>query len=265
MKVIQETCIAGRTIDRSVKVAAGNHKGKRAPKLKVTSEKVQKNNDRNAVKELMRLLNANFAGGDFHIVLTYKIAPDQMQAKKDREVFLKSLRRKMRKQGIDLKYIAVTEYEHARIHHHIVLNNFDEAVIEKLWEKGHVKFSILDNSGNYVKLANYLVKETTKTFRQKDSAHKRRYSPSRNLIKPTVTRRLVDESKLWDDPQPIEGYYIDQDSCRRFEHPITGLDHLEYIMVALNEPRKIKRWPGRTVGREYFKINYEEEQESLCI
>lgn len=263
MKVIQETCIAGRTIDRTVKVATGSHKGKRAPKLNVTSEKVQKNNDRNAVKDLMRLLNANFAGGDFHIVLTYKNAPDQMQAKKDREAFLKSLRRTMKKQNKELKYIAVTEYEHARIHHHIVLNNFDEAVIERLWEKGHVKFSILDDSGNYVKLANYLVKETVKTFRQKDSVHKRRYSSSRNLVKPVVTKRLVDESKLWNDPEPIDGYYIDQDSCRRFEHPVTGLEHLEYIMVALDEPRKIKRWPGKTAEREYFKINYEEEQQSL--
>ena len=103
MKVIQETCIAGRTIDRTIKITSGNHRSKRSPKINITPEKVQKNNDRIAVKKLMRLLNANFTGGDLHIVLTYKDAPDQLQAKKDRENFLKALRRKLKKNGKDLK------------------------------------------------------------------------------------------------------------------------------------------------------------------
>lgn len=265
MKVVQETCIAGRTIDRIIKVASGNHRDKRAPKRNITSEQVQKNNDRLAEKNLMRLLNANFSGGDLHIVLTYEQAPDQRQAKKDRDAFIKTIRREMKKQGKELKYIAVTEYEHTRIHHHIIISKVDTEMVERIWKKGWVKLSVLDDSGNYAKLAAYLIKETQRTFRRDDCRHKRRYSASANLIRPVVTRRLVQESELFDEPAPIKGYYIDQDHCRRYEHPVTGLEHLEYIMVALDKPRRFKRWPGEQIvaGKEYFTVNYEEEQQSL--
>lgn len=266
MKVAMETCIAGKTIDRTIKVCSGNHSGKRAAKSNVTSEQVQKNNDRYAVKNLMRLINANFGYGDFHIVLTYNgDAPDQLQAKKDRTAFIKSMRREMKKRGLELKYIAVTEYKHARIHHHIVINQIDSKIIERVWKKGFVKFTTLDISGNYVKLAEYLIKETTKTFREEDCQYKRRFSGSSNLIRPVVTRKFVDEAKLFDEPETIKGYYIDQDHCRRYEHPVTGLEHLEYIMVAIDAPRRFKKWPGEKIidDREYFKANYIEEQQSL--
>lgn len=265
MKVVRETCIAGKTIDRTYKVSSGNHKGKRAKKCNVTSEQVQKNNDKYSVKDLMRLLNANFGHGDLHLVLTYKDAPDQRQAKRDREAFLKAVRREMKKQGIELKYIAVTEYKHSRIHHHIIINKFDVALIEKAWKKGWVKFTALDASGNYIKLAEYLVKETNKTFREEESVFKRRYSPSRNLVRPKVTRKYVEAAELFDDPKTIDGYYIDQDYCRRYEHPVTGLEHLEYIMVAIDKPRRFKRWPGEKVisDKEYYKANYIEEQIDL--
>ncbi|WP_419024306.1 rolling circle replication-associated protein [Emergencia sp.] len=267
MKVVRERCIAGKTIDMTVKVCSGNHKRKRAPKMNITSEQVQKNNDRYAAKKLMRKINANFGYGDLHIVLTYKIAPTQKQAKKDRAAFIKALRREMKRQGIDLKYIAVTEYQHARIHHHLVINNINAEAIEKIWKKGYVKFAALDASGNYAKLAEYLIKETTASFRSDESSFKRRYSCSANLVTPIVTRKYVDESELFDDPQPIKGYYIDQDYCRRYEHPVTKLEHVEYIMVAMEEPRRFKKWPGEKIvtDREYYKTNYGEEQQSLYL
>ncbi len=265
MKVIRETCVAGRTIDRVVKVASGHHGGKRGPKVNITPEQVQKNNDRYAVKELMRKLNANFKGGDLHLVLTYADAPDPQQAKKDRETFIRKLRKAMGIEELELKYVAVTEYAHTRIHHHLVANKFDIEKIQQIWDKGWVKFSVLDDSGNYIDLAEYLIKETTKTFREEGSPYKRRYSCSSNLVKPVVKREEVDPSELWDDPQPIQGYYIPKDYERRYEHPVTGLEHLEYIMVAVDKPRRYKVWPRgqKVTGRDYYKANYEEEQLGL--
>lgn len=262
MKVIRETCVAGRTIDRVVKVASGNHGGKRGPKMNVTSEQVQKNNDRYAVRELMRKLNANFKGGDLHLVLTYEDAPKKEQAKKDREAFIRKLRKAMAACGEELKYVAVTEFEHTRIHHHVVINKFDLEKVAKIWTAGFVKCSVLDDTGNYIELAEYLIKETTRTFREEGSLYKRRYSCSGNLVKPIVKREEVDPSELWDDPQPISGYYIPKDYERRYEHPVTGLEHLEYIMVALDKPRRYKIWPRGTAvsGREYYRPTYEEEQ-----
>ena len=265
MKVKMHICMAGRTIDKSIRVCSGDHTSKRAAKKNVTSEQVQKNNDRLAVKDLMRRLNANFGPGDFHIVLTYEVAPTLAQAKKDREGFIRKARKVMAKAGVELKYVAVTEYAHSRIHHHLVINKFDVEMIKALWTLGWVKFSVLDDSGNYAKLAEYLIKETTKTFREPGSMYKRRYSCSSNLVKPVVKAVEVDPSKLWEDPEPIAGYYIPKDYIRRFEHPVTGLEHLEYIEVALDQPRRFKVWPRGTIvtEKEYFRPNYEEEQLGL--
>lgn len=267
MKVYRYTCVAGKVIDRMIKVSSGNHTGKRGARINTTPEKVQQNNDRLAVKELARKLNANFGHGDLHLVLTYAAAPNRQQAKKDRAAFIKTLRKEMRNQGKELKYIAVTEYEHTRIHHHIVVNQFDIETICKLWQKGFVKFAVLDNTGNYTDLAEYLIKETSKTFRLDDSIYKRRYSASTNLIKPVVKREEVNPSELFDDPKPIDGYWIPEEYLRRFEHPVTGLEHLEYLMVAIDKPRSYKSWPrGKKVSdKEYFKTFYTEEQQSLFV
>lgn len=265
MKVFEETIVAGKTILRSIKISSGHHSDKRAPKRNVTPEAVRKNNDRLAVKNLTADLNANFGEGDLHVTLTYDHVPELAQAKKDREKILRDLRRELKKQGVVLKYIAVTEYKNKRPHHHLVLNTSDLDLINRLWGKGWAHSTPLDDSGNYYKLAEYLIKETTKTFREEGSLHKRRYSCSRNIIHPAAKRQEVDLKKLEADPVPISGYYIPKDCERRFEHPVTGLEHLEYIEVALDKPRRFKVWPkGKLVStREYYKADYFEEQMEL--
>jgi len=161
------------------------------------------------------------------------------------------LRRDLRKEDIELKYIAVTEYENHRIHHHLVINTVNVKAANDLWSKGWIKMSALDKTGNYCRLASYLIKETQKTFRTEESAHKRRYSTSRNLVKPIVKREFVSGAELFDDPKPMPGYYIDQDSVRRYEHPFTKVEHLEYVEIALDTPRKYKVWPrGKKVKAE---------------
>ena len=265
MKVYKETIMAGRTILRSVKISSGDHRDKRAPKKNITPDAVRKNNDRLAVKNLTADLNANFKGGDMHITLTYAAVPTLRQAKRDREKFLRDLRKELRKQGIELKYIAVTEYQNKRPHHHIVVNTDDMALIDMLWEKGFIHSTPLDDTGNYYKLAEYLIKETTKTFREEGSLHKRRYTCSRNIVHPRAKRQEVSLKELEEDPTPISGYYIPKDCERRFEHPVTGMEHLEYIEVALEAPRKYKVWPKGTLisTREYYKPDYFEEQMEL--
>lgn len=266
MKVVRDTCIAGKVIDVTVKVPSGNHTSKRAARTCITSEKVKKNNERIAVKELARLFNANFTSNDTHVTLTYRGAePTQKQAVAAIKKFLRKLRAEYKKQGKELKYIAVTEYLNKRIHHHIVINGQDAALLTRLWQEGFVNLKSLDESGDYTQLAEYFIKESRKTFRYEESQHKRRYSCSRNLIRPKVKREMVSEKQLWEDPNPIPGYYIPQDSVRRYKHPITELEHLEYRMVAINEPRKYKVWPrGRQVdAKENFRVNYREKQEAF--
>ena len=93
-----------------------------------------------------------------------------------------------------------------------------------------------------------------------------RYSHSRGLIIPRPNIEEVGEEQLFKDPKPRKGYYIDWDTVRRFEHPITGLEHLEYMMIAIDEEPRIKKYyKGKPKNREENRgyINYEEEQQSL--
>ena len=259
---VRERWIAGKVIGTTIKLPSGNHTKKRAPRKNITAEKVRKNNDRLAVRNLTMLIDANFGKGDAHFTLTHKKNVNQKQAARERSNFLKRLSARFKKAGRELKYIAVTEYKNKRIHHHIVINSSDLELIKEVWGKGFVYCSLLDDTGDYQELAEYLVKETQKTFREPDSVHKNRYSPSRNLIKPVIKRQYVDIAELFKDPEPIPGYYIPRDKVRRYEHPVTGVEHLEYVMIAIDKPRAYKVWPkGEIVkGREYYKINYEEEQ-----
>lgn len=261
MKVFKDVAIAGKTIWVSIGVPSGIHTRSRAMKRKVTREQVQKNNDRLAVRNLTLLLNNNFDNGCCHFTLTYKDVPDPEQAAKDRENFL----RRMKRRVPGLKYVAVTEYRNVRIHHHIVMSTKDVKLVSEVWEKGFVESTVLDKSGDYTNLAEYLVKETNKTFRAPDGIHKHRWAASRNLKKPKMKKAEAAARELEKDPQPIKGYYIPEDRIRRYEHPVTGLEYIEYLMVALDKPRRYEVWPrGKEIsGREYYGVDVENEQEEL--
>lgn len=266
MKVVRETCIAGRVIDVTIKASSGNH-ARRSEKKKVTSEAVQKVNDRYAQKRLERIINANFSEKDFHDTLTYEgEAPDPEEAQKNLRRFLERVKYAMKKKGQEFKWVIVTEWKNKRIHHHMV-TNAPEELIRKQWKSGHIFTSRLYESEDYSQLAAYLIKETEKTFRDGDSAVKERYSRSRNLTVPEVRVEEVDARQLFEDPKPWKGYQIIEESVRRYEHPVTGLEYLEYKMISVTDkPRLKRRYKGKIKKREenYWNyINYIEEQMSL--
>lgn len=266
----RETTIAGKTIFIQKKATSridGKAK-KRQPKCNPTSAAVQKINDINAERDLAIKLNANFVKGDYHLVLTYSgDAPSPSVAKKQLSNFFRNMRSWAKKNEKEFKYIAVTEYEHTRIHHHVVMSKIDLEVIEKYWNHGYVKFTELDESGNYVKLAAYLLKETAKTFREADNPSKRRYTCSRNIVTPQPKRELISSKEVSEEPKALKGYYVDQDSVKRYEHAILGVDCCEYVMVALDEEPRLKRWSkGQKVKPEgQYRITKYEEQLSLDI
>lgn len=270
MKVLREICVAGAVIDVTVKSSMAIHKKKRGARKNVTPEKVQKNNEKIAEKKLGRIINANFGKGSWHIILTYaeevysEICPGVAQ--KELKKFIARMRRACKRNGIEFRWIAVTEYENKRIHHHFV-TNAPLDLVEQQWKNGHALGRPFDKRKNHTNLAAYLIKETRKTFRNDDSPVKSRYSHSRNLYIPEVRVERVSEKQLFDEPKAFKGYYIDQDSIRRYEHPITGIPHLEYQMIALTEEPRIKKWrKGKIKTREEDLrkyVNYIEEQLSL--
>lgn len=256
-KVIRETCIAGAVIDRTVKVSFP-HGGRRRQKQKPTSEAVKKNNDRLAEKKLTRLINANFYPGDLHVTLTYAVPVDPQEAEHQLGVWIRRVRRQFKKKGIEFKYVAATEYKNHRIHHHVVMNYIDLNIIDTLWTQGRVRCTTLDQSRNYKALAKYLIKETQKTFREPGNATKRRWKSSRNLIRPVIKREWVSVRELWKDPKPIKGYQIDPDSIRRYQNPITGIEHLEYDMIATDPQPRLKTWrKGKAVKKQETYLRME--------
>lgn len=262
---IRETCVAGATIWTVLKYSMNPGKGKRAPKSKPTREAVIKNNDRVAVRKLTMLLNANFHPGDLHITLTYSgKEPTTAEAKREIRLFKERMSREYEKRGRTYKWVETTEYDNHRIHHHMVLTYIDPRVIEQQWRRGHIRTSVLDRSRNYRKLAEYLIKETTKTMRKPGNETKRRWSASRNLTRPIVKREIITPRILREDPKAIKGYEIDIDTVRRFEHPFTGIEHIEYMMVATDPVPRIKTWRrGKIVDRQETYRRAEEIQISM--
>lgn len=251
-RVIRETCIAGAVIDRCIK-ASFPHGGKRKKKEKATSDAVKKNNDMLALKNLTRLINLNFYPGDLHTTLTYAEELSPEEANSELEKWIKRMRREYKKLDKEFYYIAVTEFKNKRIHHHVVHNYIDFQVINRQWKMGRIRCTPLDKTRNYRVLAEYLIKETQKTFRDPENATKRRWKSSRNLKRPVVKREWVSISQLFqnlDDIKPLKGYEIDRDTLRKYTNPVTKLDHLEYQMVSNEVVPRLSVWrKGKKVNR----------------
>lgn len=246
MKIYRETIVAGRTIIQSLRASTRikTKKGeKRAAKSNPTPEAVRKVNLRNAVKNLTAILNHNFKVNDYHLTLTYSgIEPTKEEAKRNLQNFMKAMKRYCKKNNLEWKWVAVTEYENHRIHHHVVCSGIVPEVIKQKWNKGFVNFKMLESDGNYYKLAEYLIKETEKTFRLPDSVNKKRYSASGNIVRPEIKKELVSERLLQAELKPLKGYYIDQDTINRYEHAILSVECVEFIQVSLDEEPRLKRW-----------------------
>lgn len=215
---------------------------KRTKRKKPTPEQMRKANERESVKKLTRLMIGNFEQGDWHMVLTYR--RDNLvtveESKKVLKSFFDRIRVWFRKQGKELKYIIVTEWEKKRIHHHLVINDIPGlgSAVQKFWECGGVHCTPLYQDHNYQGLAEYFVKETSKTFNREENPYKRRWSSSRNLKKPVEKVEKSTAAKWRENPvvPPSlvrEGYVLDKNSV------YSGLDAFgypfqEYIFIRLD-------------------------------
>lgn len=258
----RDTIVAGKTIIRTLKAVSrvSAESKKRKPKENPSSEAVRKINFKNAVRILTAKLNHNFKPGDYHLTLTYEKAPSPADAKHALDNFLRNTRNYCKRQGIEFKWVAVTEYQHTRIHHHLVMTGIDLRIIDKYWKHGCEYPVLLDDTGNYYRLAEYLLKETEQTFREADSPTKRRYSTSRNVIMPEVKRERVAGREVHHDIRPPKGYAVDRDTVNIYEHAILHVECMEYILVNIDESRRMKRWrKGKPVSiRESYK-DYERQ------
>jgi len=114
--------------------------GIRRSKCRESTEIQRRLNERNSVMNAIRVANANFSERDLAMSLTYATEPESMEeANRILDNFLRKLRRRYAKLGIELKYMKRTEKgkKEGRIHHHLYLTGgMDRDDIERLWGLG---------------------------------------------------------------------------------------------------------------------------------
>lgn len=162
----------------------------RARRARATSAVRQAINDKTAVGRLELLLAKNFEPGHVFLTVTYREAhyPSGWdEAEKRLRAYIRVLRRELRRLGRELKYIYVTQdvYGNGRIHHHMALNATMEDVelLRSLWRWGdQVELAPLLQS-TWGARAEYMTQEG---YRR--GVGKRMWTPSKNLLQPTVTK-----------------------------------------------------------------------------
>lgn len=266
MKAIRETVQAGKLLFTKITTRRKRDFQKRAERKNPTTDSVAKINYKMAVKDLNIKLHHNFKPGDLHVSLTYAgDEPSKEEARKNLDNFKRRLRTLYKKQGVYLKWIEVTEYENRRIHHHFILSYVDPAKIAEIWEHGYIHTSHLDKTGDWRALADYLIKETSKTFRKADTFSKRRYKTSRSVASPDVRVEEVSIRQIF-EAKATKGYYIDQESIWQGINPDTDRPYLEFVQVSLdsNPYKKYKRGRKRKYKKERIRTRVE-TQMSLAL
>lgn len=202
---------------------------KRNCKTNPTPEKMQEYNRIRQIDHLRRLIKLNMPGG-YHMVLTYdkNNRPDKALAKKQFNNFMARIKYHLSKSGQEIKYITTTEYENKAIHHHVVINDIDGIIslVKQQWWYGTPNFTPLADGEDVRTLAEYLIKETDKTFRL-DDVHGTRYSRSRNLVEPTCTEKVIGADSFRKEPKAPDGYVLNRDS---FVYGVsdTGYEYQKY-------------------------------------
>lgn len=212
---------------------------KREPKRERTPEEMAKQNLWRKTRYLRRLIELNFNPGDFHTILTCRKEdrPETEEAPKIIRKFRDKLQREYKKQGWILKYIITCEIgKRGAVHWHMIINNCQNErtntskIIHKYWTRGRPWFIPLDDSGDYEKLAEYIVKETAKRIKNEKTIEKLSYIASRNLIKPVVRQKKVNANRWQKNPKPPKGYHVIPESIVNGRNKFTGLPYQYYTI-----------------------------------
>jgi len=240
------TTIAGKTIITRITDSSRIRTGKaRKPKTNPTPDAVKKINRMNQERELTAKLNASFTPGDWWITLSHQqmVTPDESLTLVGK--LKRGLQRYCKKHQIPFRLIETMGIgsQNGKPHHHIVLNKeVPLEVLYRYWPEEDT-FAQPLKGYNYQKVAAYMMKnaEESKDCRGK---HKKAFRCSRQVSRPEPRVEQMKRQATFDteDLKAREGYAIDRDSIRKYEHPITGACCLEYIEVSLEPQPRIKQY-----------------------
>lgn len=201
------TIKAGPRLEAEIYPIFGKEAEDKARRAKeyLTPEKIQRHNDEQQRRKLVRLIDANFGAGDLSLTLTYEgEAPGFERCEKDVKNFVERVRRRRKKKGLpDMKYIyAIEDVEEGRkknTHCHLITTgDLSREELREIWEKrnrrknkpegmaGFCNIDILQPGKEGLEaIARYLYNQNRERDGQnRERKGKRKYSPSKNLKKP---------------------------------------------------------------------------------
>lgn len=251
---VQDKWIIKDSIEYEIKYFGkyGARGEKRSKKKKPTPEVIKKQNQKNRIKKMKRLIKANFDKGDLWITIKYPKGTKKhvIDVKKDMRKFNDTMRRKHKAHDSEFKFVNRMEIgKQGGIHIHMLTNRIDGVdtaeLLQKAWKHGRINYAVLDD-GEYEDLAAYIVKEPDEEvykqlslFPMEERKEFIKYSTSRNLVRPAPERKTFKKKtvrKMIDEGiTATPGYYVVKDSIRMGVNPYTGMSYINYT------ERKIER------------------------
>lgn len=255
---IERVTIAGKTkeIEKYYTYRTYAKGGKRPRRKETSSEKQKEANDRQAVKKLRQLMNANFNNDCFYITLEYfkeegkdYVSPEEMR--QDMKNFLSRLRKIYQRQGSELRYIWVAAIgQRSARHFHLVINDLPgydykkiRGEIQRIWNsiylkryenksQAHIEYLYGDNYGQ---LAAYFIKQSKITFETIGKKIGKRWNSSQNLKQPVVIKKIIGNKSFKKEPKAPRGYYIDKAYTRMGigSAEYGGYEYMSYILIKM--------------------------------
>lgn len=209
-------------------------------------------NMKEAVRSLARILNCNFQGGDMLLTLKYsddRLPQSKQEAKKEVRRFIRRLDRAYRKQmGKKLRYVVVTADKSGktgatvRLHHHIVMDAVDYALLAKCWADDQFYCRYLDNSGDYTAIAQYMMKNAGY------ERGVRSWSASQGLKKPEYSAPVP--VKSLDDVRLPKGAVVVERQVNEDEVSGFRAAYIRYVMPQEGEIGRPRKTQDKNVGRD---------------
>ncbi len=255
---LQRTVVAGDTIEvyktQSSRYGLAIPRSENAGK---TPEATLRNNQRLAERRLRQIINTNFQDDDYHLIFRYFLHTRPATGKEAAEEMRRYWRRLQydaKKAGISLRYIWAMEVgKKGAVHFHAIVNRQDLPFFTRQWKRqvagedrkktwiklGTVYCVPLWTDGQYKDLAKYVIKQTSKTFRQMGG---KRYNCSRNLKKPKETVKEVKARQWRQEPKPPKGYIFDPSfPLENGVCSVTGLRYQRYGLIRIDRQRRRER------------------------
>lgn len=123
------------------------------------------------------------------------------------------------------------------MHHHIIMNACAAAMNEmrNKWRFGRIHFNILDDTGEYSRLAKYILK--SRKYWKEAGGKGKQYSRSRNMVVPETKKEVVKTADgYYEKPRERKGWYIAPESEAIYTTD-AGWPYMRYILVKGHERR----------------------------